>query len=165
MGKCAILCVPILSVHHNFSYTNKRSLKAYDYETYRKTWTPFWCDQAHKSSFIPTQGGIKCGKGGRGFLDSKGSHQKQRPQTYDVLSRNWICRDSRAFSGVIFPPFDGSSNIFATAQSLEQIENIFFLKNRFVITNWLSFELLGYQENRLATDGMEYLSIEQNGYR
>ena len=28
-------------------------------------------------------------------------------------------RDLRTFSGVIFPSFNGSSNIFATAQSLE----------------------------------------------
>ena len=39
-------------------------------------------------------------------------------------TRNSIGRDLRAFSGVIFASFDGSSNIFATAQSLEHRKNI-----------------------------------------
>ena len=34
--------------------------------------------------------------------------------TYAVLSRNFICRDLGAFSVVIFPSFNGNSNIFAT---------------------------------------------------
>ena len=34
--------------------------------------------------------------------------------TYAVLSRNFICRDLGAFSVVIFPFFNGNSNIFAT---------------------------------------------------
>ena len=36
-----------------------------------------------------------------------------------------FCRGLRPFSGVIFPSFDGSKNIFATAQSLEHEANIF----------------------------------------
>ena len=48
------------------------------------------------------QGGIKCGKRGRGFLDREGSHRQQRPRTYPVLSRSCICRDLRSFTGVIF---------------------------------------------------------------
>ena len=30
---------------------------------------------------------------------------------------------------------------------------------------WLSFELVGYRQNRLAIDRIEWLSIEHNGYR
>ena len=60
------------------------------------------------------QGGIKCGKRRRGFLDSEDPEH------------TLFCRDLRAFSGVIFPYFDGSSNIFATAQSLEHIDNIVY---------------------------------------
>ena len=56
----------------------------------------------------PIQGGIKCANRRTGFIDSKGS------QTYALLSWNCTCRDLRAFSGLIFPSFDGNSNIFAT---------------------------------------------------
>ena len=46
------------------------------------------------------------------------------PEHTLVLSRRGICRDIRVFSGVIFPSFNGSSNIFATVQSLDHKENI-----------------------------------------
>ena len=51
-----------------------------------------------------------------------GWHDKVREaakefQTYAVLSRNCVCSNLRAFSGVIFPSFDAISIIFATAQS------------------------------------------------
>ena len=54
----------------------------------------------------------------------------------------------------LFLPFDGSSKIFATAQSLEPIEN-----------NSYSTEQIGYRWNRIAIDRTEWLSIEQNSYR
>ena len=64
------------------------------------------------------------------------------PQTYAVLSRKCICRDLRAFSGVIFPSFDRNSNIFA-----------------------IFIEQKSYGQNRKAFDRTENLSIEQKSYR
>ena len=92
--------------------------------------------------FIEHQGGIKWGNRGTRFLDSEGSHRQRRPQTYAVLSRNCICRDLRAFSGVIFPSFDRNSNIFA-----------------------IFIEQKSYGQNRKAFDRTENLSIEQKSYR
>ena len=93
-------------------------------------------------SDVATMCGIKWGIRGSGILDSEGSHRQRRPQTYAVLSRNCICRDLRAFSGVIFPSFDRNSNIFA-----------------------IFIEQKSYGQNRKAFDRTENLSIEQKSYR
>ena len=47
-------------------------------------------------------------------------------------------------------------------QSLEHIENISIDKTGFM-THWLSFELVGHRQNRLAIDRTEWLSIEKIG--
>ena len=103
------------------------------------------------------QGGIKCGNWGTGFLDSEGSYRQQRPQTCAVLSRNCICCDLRAFSGVIFPSFDGNSNMFATFTEQKS-----YRLNRKAIDRAenLSKDQKSYRWNRKAFDRSEWLSIE-----
>ena len=64
-----------------------------------------------------TRGGMKCGKRGREGASSITKDLVDREDPEHEL----FCRDLRAFSGVIFPSIDGRSNIFATAQSSEQI--------------------------------------------
>ena len=64
------------------------------------------------------------GSGEGASLIAKDLIDSEDPEHTLVLSRSCICRDIRGFSGVIFPSFNGSSNIFATVQSLDHKENI-----------------------------------------
>ena len=95
---------------------------------------------------------------------------------------NCICCDLRAFSGVIFPSFDGNSNMFATfteqksyrqnRKAIDRTENLSkdqksYRWNRKAIdrSEWLSIEQNSYRQIRMAIDRSEWLSIEGNSYR
>ena len=63
------------------------------------------------------------GSGEGASLIAKDLIDSEDPEHTLVLSRSCICRDIRVFSGVIFPSFNGSSNMFATVR-LDHKENI-----------------------------------------